>query len=318
MYKYLFDLDLSNPKVRKLIDDWSSSIEKPPINHPTLYHYCSTEGLFGILSDGALWATAAEFSNDLTEVRFATEIAIANLSKFECSMEFAPTVQFVREYLAENKGQTQSAFIFSFCKSDDLLSQWRGYGNKGGFAVGFHPVLVAEPYEKTIGPNFFIAGKSVTREVSYLEEEQQGRFSTICTGVQEVRKKIVKEGFEIDLTDRFLRFLLLSEVIGWIHTVKNMAFREEQEWRIVAFPLPKAITENLELPTNDEEFRVLRGAITPYIRLKPLGNSHLPIKRIVCGPTSDPDYQLKAVNRALNGFGYQNIEVVSSTVPLRS
>jgi hypothetical protein len=38
---------------------------------------------------------------------------------------------------AEEFYRVMQIFVVSFCPDGDLLSQWRGYGQSGGYAIGF-------------------------------------------------------------------------------------------------------------------------------------------------------------------------------------
>ena len=42
---------------------------------PVLHHYTDAFGLHGIITSNCLWATAAQFSNDLSEIQYAVSMA---------------------------------------------------------------------------------------------------------------------------------------------------------------------------------------------------------------------------------------------------
>src|SRR2546428_422966 len=48
----------------------------PMVDAPILPHYTDAFGVHGIISSNCLWATATQFSNDLSEIECAVSIAI--------------------------------------------------------------------------------------------------------------------------------------------------------------------------------------------------------------------------------------------------
>ena len=43
---------------------------------PVLHHYTDAFGAHGIISSHCLWATATQFSNDLSEIEYAVSVAV--------------------------------------------------------------------------------------------------------------------------------------------------------------------------------------------------------------------------------------------------
>lgn len=59
-------------------DSWQKRFPPPEqVKVPQLSHYTTAEGLLGICRSNSLWATCAQYSNDLSEVEYAREIASA-------------------------------------------------------------------------------------------------------------------------------------------------------------------------------------------------------------------------------------------------
>lgn len=59
----------SNPHF--VMDRWLDILEgEPPrmVDSPILHHYTDAFGAHGIISSPCLWATATQFSNDLSEI----------------------------------------------------------------------------------------------------------------------------------------------------------------------------------------------------------------------------------------------------------
>src|SRR6266576_4763851 len=61
------------------MDRWFDILEgEPPrmVDAPILHHYTDAFGVQGIVSSNSLWATATQFSNDLSEIEYSVSIAV--------------------------------------------------------------------------------------------------------------------------------------------------------------------------------------------------------------------------------------------------
>lgn len=125
-----------------------------------LFHYTTAKGLIGILSTGQIWSTAYYCANDESELATGKGVLspLFRIRTFELIKQNDPRVlTFARrgvdvlEYAAQFENRIASnalsmlcAYITCFCKptgEEDfrhgLLSQWRGYGADGGYALHF-------------------------------------------------------------------------------------------------------------------------------------------------------------------------------------
>ena len=136
-----------------------------------LYHYTTWNGLLGILKKQSLWATHHRFLNDYSEVilmksklfEFIRPVVHKETSNF---LNKNPDCKRIMQQINDNGGfealvdQRSSLFIdgmyeslpnsglyiTSFCaenkdqyiNENGVLSQWRGYGPDGGFALVFN------------------------------------------------------------------------------------------------------------------------------------------------------------------------------------
>lgn len=131
--------------------------------YPTLWHYTTAAGLEGILKSQQLWATNIRYLNDDEEFRgfFERKLptllktginsGITNLesSRLKDMLKIAGDIDGIKHTFFEAlhtalKTVTlqHEAYITSFCytpsgadSEDGLLSQWRGYGHDGGYAI---------------------------------------------------------------------------------------------------------------------------------------------------------------------------------------
>lgn len=125
-----------------------------------LFHYTTAKGLLGILRDNEIWSTAYYCTNDETELSSGRGVLtpIFRSKTHQMIQEKDPQVDIfknrgvdIREY-ADKFEQTifsfalnsLCAYITCFCKPGSkedflhgLLSQWRGYGVDGGYALQF-------------------------------------------------------------------------------------------------------------------------------------------------------------------------------------
>jgi hypothetical protein len=127
----------------------SASAPVPPV----LYHYTNSTGLKGILETSSLWATDADFLNDAQELQFgrlqlcdaliaqAESLHPRDLIGYSADSSRAAILRSAVDYLRRgdviSRSRAEQVYVACFCDHDDLLSQWRGYGSSGGYAIGF-------------------------------------------------------------------------------------------------------------------------------------------------------------------------------------
>jgi hypothetical protein len=131
-----------------VMDRWLDILtgEAPKIvDPPILNHYTDAFGVYGIISSNCLWATATQFSNDLSEIEYAVSLATDIINEvWGSKRHMSPWEKMLTEHLVQlfatplhTFGQP---FIVSFCEDGDLLSQWRAYGGASGFSLAFSPL----------------------------------------------------------------------------------------------------------------------------------------------------------------------------------
>ena len=109
-------------------------------------HYTTLEGLQGIVSSNSLWASNASFLNDRAELEHAlkaSEQVIKKLSSDKAQKAWSPMLKRVFSELAD--GARPDTYVTCFCRDDDNLSQWRGYGGDvQGVSVTFGRARLAK------------------------------------------------------------------------------------------------------------------------------------------------------------------------------
>jgi len=127
-------------------DEWIESGEISAGRKPlVLHHYTGVEGLQGILVSNKLFATAAYYLNDSSEVEYGTRLVFDVLEKWREANErnhgFAANVlrifYAILHHPESREVRSETIFVACFCYRENLLSQWRAYGQKGGYSLGF-------------------------------------------------------------------------------------------------------------------------------------------------------------------------------------
>jgi hypothetical protein len=149
-------------RILRSISEREQSRPKPTQPLQRLYHYTDVVGLNGIIETNELWATSAYFLNDSAEVIYgygaldeALKDWIAVNPRPEESLALALALDLQRGFGVDllNKRLIEPIYLVCFCEDDNLLSQWRAYGQSGGYSIALDfPVLPAWPAGRGIKP----------------------------------------------------------------------------------------------------------------------------------------------------------------------
>jgi hypothetical protein len=306
-----------------VMDRWLDILEgEPPrmVDAPILHHYTDAFGVHGIISSDCLWATATQFSNDLSEIEYAVSIAIEIIKEMWGSKKaMSPWEKVLAEHLMQlfatplhTFGQP---FIVSFCEDGDLLSQWRAYGRTSGFSLAFNPLSQGDKVRLVSRYGF----RTMVKKVVYDHDKQRERLRFIM-------RRLIKlvNGFSFATTSSRgasahveLALLLILEMTDWVCAIKHRAFSEEKEWRIITYP--KDATLVGARPENYEgvSVRPTSKLLLPYMILEPPSRKRLPLIEIRCGPSQFQEQSVRAMNILLRKHGYKQLPVTFSGVPLR-
>ena len=306
-----------------VMDQWLDILkDEPPriVDAPILHHYTDAFGVHGIVSSNCLWATATQFSNDLSEIEYAVSSAIEIMEEMWGSKKnVSPWEQVLVDHLAQlfttplhTFGQP---FIVSFCEDGDLLSQWRGYGRTSGFSLAFSPLSQGDDVQLTCKDGF----RTMVKRVVYDHGKQRARLRFIL-------RRLIKlvNGFSFATSSSQgasahveLSLILILEMTDWACTVKHQAFSEEKEWRIITYP--KGATLVGTKPENYEgvSVRPTSKLLLPYMILTPSSGTRLPLVEIRCGPGQFQEQSARAMNILLRKHGFNHLPVTFSGVPLR-
>jgi hypothetical protein len=307
------------------------------VKHPELMHYTTADGLKGIVTSKTLWASHTGFLNDSEEVVGFLDNRLPMILKPELERHVSESVgydlldQLLKGFRAgfkEAQAQTQDHYVTSFCTASDewvsqngLLSQWRGYGQDGGYAIVFDTKGLSSLLENDAKHYHDSEETLVFGDVQYDEGIEALSFvcdEQVLDHVQRVRDSFaacLKQEKSWEDYKAFDSIAVLSTL--W----KHKGFKEEREVRIVVGePSPKIQGELANEVTT--LFRKIyafprNGIVVPCIHLfEDQKLETLPIRRIIVGPHLDKAQRKKAVEILLQNQGLE-AEVSVSAIPFR-
>ena len=304
------------------------------IRENTLFHYTTGAGLLGILGSGRLWCTAPNCTNDESEMTSANETLTKMFSDVLFGLRekederldvfYGRGVDPEQEKYAEHYTSLIIGSLFShmnpylacFCTPADeesarhgLLSQWRGYGADGGYAIQFDRKKLNELISKH---------NENTTSTFHLSNVSYDKGSDCYTNLLSLKPEF-ETAFLAHLDFLIHEFLslkpfnplknfsaeALSALIDALINIKNNHFREEREVRL-----------SLGLVSSDfdilkPKYYVRDGLIVPYVESFDITDC---IKSIVVGPAPRQDVRVYSVMNRLNTLGIK-VPVMPSKIP---
>jgi len=314
-----------------------------------LYHYTNWDGLVGIVQSKTLRATHCKFLNDYSEivlfrnklislllphVREACEELIKQFPNIEQNIDqiggLGRVVQHETEGIvnAQYEATGDEIYILSFCgqhknpyiNSNGLLSQWRGYGTGGGFALVFNTQRIEEMLDieakKYEYSSMHLCDLVYSDDENKLKDELSENLSIIASSVKKIINRIAsnKIGDIADLESSYHPF------VNCISRYKHYGFSEENEVRVVVLPtvinqelLKLASRDGVTFkPEKERKFRNKNGQLVPYIELFNSIDIELPIERIIVGPHKEKEARAAALRVMLRNT---KIEITCSDIP---
>jgi len=286
--------------------------KRQTIKDVILYHYTSAAGLLNIVESGRFWATHYKFLNDPQEITYSIDLIAKvfkeNLEKFNIPHEYE--FELIPEYLKGYISQHYDFYITGFSSSDDILSQWRAYGDNGdGYSIGIRlSNIQCLDEELPFGSKGEQSERFCVVKLIYDPEEQK---KTIIDTLTIILKNF--NDIDVDESDKmkFCRILFsyILEILSILF--KNQSFKEEAEWRFVGY-------RQAESNTTKIKYRNARHDIIPYIELDFSGEPEgpMPICSIRCGPKQNLGKSRIVLERLLRSKGYKEMpEILESSIP---
>jgi hypothetical protein len=189
------------------------------------------------------------------------------------------------------------------------LSQWRGYGRSGGYAIGFRSESLPIPAPTLAEVPFIRPDGVVTRVLDPSQPPQssliQVRYgeSAITPMIDQVLKQMAQRPSGHPGTAGWTEAVSLA--VPALASIKHEAFAEEREWRLLM----------AQVGTRPTGFRVTALGLVPYIEL-PL-NLREALHEIVVGPGSHSDVRTLGIARLLQHLSLNGVSIRSSSAPYR-
>jgi Protein of unknown function (DUF2971) len=276
---------------------------KPP---DLLYHYTTSEGFIGILKSKELWATKIHFMNDSNELRYAIEMTNEEIEIQIDNHDRPRDPVELERMLSELKLiERVNVAVACFSEHGDQLGQWRGYTTNGiGFSLGFESSALAN-IAKTY-PGIFAP-------CVYTQGDQRDLIKELISITSVTDSKKMKQTFsnnrKLYKGSPFFGKYFISSIFRIASLIKDPAFAEEREWRLVLGP--KSYT--------DAFFRIGPSTLIPYWKISlTSGDAFEPLKKVILGPCPGPKQSLEAAEGYSLSKRLGSIEVDSSSVPFRN
>ena len=297
-------------------------------DYPELFHYTDAAGLNGIIKTQTLWATHYKYLNDAEEVGHYFNDRLPNVLKGittnsngnNADEAIEHRITAWRKTLLESDDPLAEPYITSFCKTNDekvkehgLLSQWRGYGQRGGYAIVFETSGLMQLLKKESEKNW---GVLLAGDVIYSSDDPKNIHKEFEEGER------VIQNFYLNQNDPESQENIDFAIMQCACRYKHWGFEEEKEVRIVAIPHNKRThdyaNEEDGITKQQLEFFIRSGTPVPYvalfdgITLPP--KKCLPIKRIIVGPHPNKNERVRAVEILLDQYGIK-AKVSPSEIP---
>jgi len=236
-------------------------------------HYTTAGGLHGILENNKLWATHAAYLNDSQEFKFGMQVVVEEMKKLatnpppELMEGWDPTLSpeaikvlingaslvLALQFAAKSMFLRTNAGPFVSCLSAerDQLSQWRGYGIGGGYAIRFDPRALRDSLERHVPqvpppPEDTFGVRILERRLIKMEYQADAQIQFVRAELTRFLKDVAGRLNGQSPDQEALRQLgtdvinpLLAALLDVSIRLKHHGFEEEREYRIVTFTPPE-------------------------------------------------------------------------------
>ncbi len=272
----------------KQVDDFFS-----PTANKTLYHYTGIGGLLGIVETRKIWASHAYYLNDSKEILYACEVLRTVLSQCisDHQNDEREFLEQFTKWLETFRINPYHIFIFSLSEKRSLLSQWRSYTPHGkGVSLGFSAHILNRILQF---PGFRLARCLYKRE-DHVELMRSLLEKMLVTFKQRLPNLDITRNHPSQKYHNFLDEFR-DKILQVFSIIKNSAFEEEGEWRIVSPYFPKYTVPEIK-------FREGASMLMPYIEIdlsNDNGEQEL-FEEVVLGPSQHASLSMSALSSYLS------------------
>lgn len=249
-----------------------------------LYHYTSSHVLHSIIQKSSIWLSINHHLNDYNEGKIFINALLEKVGGKEKADNISNLIA------------TLDCYMFCVSTEKDLLSQWRGYAvNGAGVAIGFKRRALVEA----------IDGHSVAlfKDVTYTDEP----------GNVIQKHESLLQALKVSTGNPSVKFLQSIVKEKWL--IKNTAFKEESEYRLLLTPSKDQNEIQLNKSKAIRRYRATDSDIREYLELSfDLPREQL-ISEIVLGPRNNSN--IESIRRLLKINGYGDVNVAISAASYR-
>lgn len=272
------------------------------------YHYTTPQAFLNIIQSKRLWMRDARQMNDSRELMVARDLMLRAVG---ADQSF---IRFINQY--EGQTQQHEYYVACFSKLDNQLSQWRGYAADGaGVCLEFElDAKTTNDKDLMFSPvTYYAEGdgeSSLVEMVKELETRLQKPLGHFLTMVGNDDNYIENIGW------------LLVRLNKYLAMYKDSGFREEQECRLVYYPIARSypndpgsffVDDNYDF---DFKFSVIGSDLYKCFEL-PFGSNSDLVK--LTGVRKGPKCSFQTVDIAelIHGAGLDPVRIIDSGLSYR-
>jgi hypothetical protein len=291
--------EYGSPQVYSVVEE--QFIPTPP---PTgsVFHYTSSEGMRGILSNEAIFVNHISSQSDRDEASHGLDILQNTFEQLSEEWDDAVSrvfVDFIRSRDSGNRDKP-SIYVTSFCNEGDRPFHWHEYGQAGtGWCIGLDFFHIRNAKQLPYKFNKCI----------YSDIEKRTRIRNILIQLVAHLKNDIRCGLHYGAINEWYAFEFLENIIPNTIFFKQEEFYEETEWRLIT---------SSKLLNRQPAVRYSSGEPIEYFNFnlpsRKLDNvKFLPISHLIAGPCVDEN-EINEVRELLDNKGYGYVSIYTSTV----
>lgn len=256
-----------------------------------LYHYTTLDGLKGIIKNRSIWLTHISNLNDPLELKYGEDLIldlIQKASNEESDENIIQLLKYLSDFVKSFNSATHQTYVACFCEAENLLSQWRAYGARGGgYNLGFGFGSNTK-FSHSLGEN--ADSYVLLRKIVYDFEEQKGLISNYISSIIRASHDAIKYFKENSGIPDAWSAIAATEAVNILFDLKlsfkNPVFAEENEWRLIKGRQTHYKPEQIK-------FRESKDGFIPFIETflyeETKDKKVFPLSSIKFGPTLDED-----------------------------
>jgi hypothetical protein len=269
----------------------------------TLYHYTTEIGLLGILESQSIWCSHIQYFNDPAEWVYGEKLVVNKINDIllhNNDSNIKVVLEDLITYITSLSRRFFDVYAACFCIDGNLLSQWRGYSNRGGgYSLGFtFDTNTKFTYDLINLSNLKLAG---LRKVIYNKSLQEELIDKVLSYLIDSAKTVIKKELN-NKKDKVYRGILTQMAMNFSNRLaeiivcfKNQVFEKEDEWRLIIFK-PRATARDNQ---REVRFRPINGILTPFLSTNIYSDDKIktfPLNSIIIGPGLDYEIILHSIN----------------------